>query len=195
MASVVVTAPSEEPVTTAEAKAVLEVDHSANDAWIASLITTARQVAEKVAARSFVTQTRDLILTGWPSDGVITLEYPPVQSVTSITYYNQNNVSATVPATDYYTVLDVNPPQICLNADASWPSVTLRRVAPIRVRYVAGFGAAAAVEAKYKNYILALVAQMYENRDGVSTAPGNNAEQHRQNVMNGLEADWGWATP
>lgn len=194
MASVVVTAPAEEPVTTAEAKAYLAVDHSADDALIASLITAARQEAEAQAARSFVTQTRDLVLQAWPCDGVIRLEHPPVQSVTSITYYDEDNAAATMPSADYYTVLDTLPPVVALAKNADWPDATLRDVAPIRVRYVAGYGAAAAAPARYKTLILALVAIAYENRDGIGTGQSNNAEQQRQNVLAALQAEWGWAT-
>lgn len=190
----VVTAPTEEPVTATEAKQYLAVDHSADDALIASLIAAARQEAERVAARSFVTQTVDLLLSGWPCDGRILLEYPPVQSVTSITYYDEDNVAHTMPAADYITVIDTNPPLIVLAKDASWPDETLRSVSPIRVRYQAGYGAAAAVPARYKSLILALVANAYENRDGISTNPTNNAQQQRENALAALKMEWGWAT-
>lgn len=190
----VVTAPTEEPVTATEAKQFLAVDHSADDALITSLIAAARQEAERVAARSFVTQTLDLLLPGWPCDGYIRLEYPPVQSVTSITYYDEDNVAATVAGADYITVLDTTPPLICLAKGASWPTATLRAISPVRVRYQAGYGAAAAVPARYKNLILALVANAYENRDGISANPANNAQQQRQNVLAALQMEWGWAT-
>lgn len=190
----VTTAPTEEPVSATEAKQYLAVDHSADDALIAVLITAARQEAEAQAARRFVTQTQDLLLSGWPADGRIRLEYPPVQSVTSITYYDEDNTAHVMSSADYITVLDTNPPLIVLAGDASWPDATLRSVSPIRVRYVAGYGAAAAVPARYKNLILALVASAYENRDGISINPSNNAQQQRQNVLAALQMEWGWAT-
>lgn len=185
-----VTAPTEYPVTLAEAKAALLVDHTADDALITRLVAAATDEAERQAARSFCTRTIDLVLDGWPADNVIRLEYPPIQSVSAITYYDEDNAAATMPAGDYIAVLDMTPPKIMLKSGSNWPTASLRTVAPIRVRCVAGYGAAAAVPDRYKALILGLVVVNYENREAIS--PQGNVQMDR--LLAALKADWGWAT-
>ena len=65
----VATAPATSLVTLAEAKAMLLIDHTADDALITALIAAATIEAQGVAARSFVTQTLLLSLDAWPVDG------------------------------------------------------------------------------------------------------------------------------
>jgi hypothetical protein len=63
-------------------------------------------------------------------------------------------------------------------------------VSPIRVRYVAGYGSAAAVPARYKALILGLVAVDYENREALSP----QGVVQRERLQAALKMDWGWAT-
>lgn len=184
-----VTGPAVEPVSLSEAKIDLRVDHDDDDTLIAALITAARMEAEGLARRSFVNQTLDLSLTNWPADGCIRLPLPPVASVTSITYYKEDNTSATMSSSDYITVTDVDPAVITLGLNKTWPSDALRPVAPIRVRYVAGYGAtAASVPERYRALIRSLVLVRYESRDEL-TAP---QERQLQNIRNALRMDYGW---
>ena len=186
----VVTAPATALVTTSEAKTALLVDHSQDDTLIDRLIAAATTEVEALAARSLVTRTIDQILTGWPSDNVIRLEYPPIQSITSIVYYDADNTAHTLPASDYVAVLDVQPPLIVLANGAVWPATELRPVYPIRVRTVAGYGTAAAVPALYKQAVLGLVAVDYEHRESMSVA----GEAQRDRILASLKLDWGWST-
>lgn len=185
----VVTAPTEYPVSLADVKAALLIDHNQDDAFLATLIAAATEEAEGLAARSFCTRTIDLIVDAWPAGGTILLEYPPVQSVLSIIYYDENNAASVMPATDYISVLD-GAPAVMLAKNASWPSATLRSVAPIRVRYVAGYGTAAAVPGRYRSLILGLIAVDYENREALSP----QGVVQRERLQAALKMDWGWAT-
>jgi uncharacterized phiE125 gp8 family phage protein len=189
----VVVEPTSEVWSLEELKDYLQVDHDADDAILTALLMAARQEAQSQAARSFVTQTRVLSLDGWPADGVIRLQYPPVASVESVTYYGDDNTLYTMPAADYVLIADVNPPVIVLAKDATWPSETLRPVSPVRVRYVAGYGAATAVPMRYRLWVAGLVAVGYENRDSVVTSPNANADRQREWLYSALKTDWGWA--
>lgn len=185
----VTTAPTVEPVTLTEAKTDLRVDHTDDDAFITSLIVAARQEAEDLARRAFVNRGLTLSLSGWPEDGVIRLPYPPVSAVGSITYYKEDNTSATMPATDYVLIGDVEPALIVLASGKSWPSDTLRAAYPVRVVYTAGYGAAASsVPERYKALIRALVAIRYESRDELTATQ----ERQLENVRNALRMEWGW---
>lgn len=188
MSVTVVSAPGE-LVSLAEAKVMLRVDHDADNILIAQLIAAATNEAQRQAARSFVTQTLSLALDRWPCDGVIRLWYPPVQSVTSVKYYDEYNVLQTMPATDYIAITDVTPAIIILARDASWPTAALRLYSPIRVVYVAGYGAAAAVPIDYKFDVMGLVAVDYENRESITS----QAVAARENILAKLKSRWGWA--
>lgn len=185
----VTTAPTVEPVTLTEAKVDLRVDHTDDDTFITNLIVAARQEAEDLARRSFINRGLTLSLSGWPVDGVIRLPYPPVSAVSAITYYKEDNTSATMAATDYVLVSDVEPAIIQLAYNKSWPSDALRAVYPIRVVYTAGYGAtAASVPERYKTLIRALVAVRYESRDELTATQ----ERQLENIRNALRMEWGW---
>ncbi len=185
----IATAPAVEPVSLSEAKIDLRVDHDDDDTLIAALITSARMEAEGLARRAFISQTLELSLTNWPCDGYIRLPLPPVASVTSITYHKDDNTSATMSSGDYIVITDVDPAVLTLAKDKTWPTDALRTVAPIRVRYVAGYGAtAASVPERYRALIRSLVLVRYESRDEL-TAP---QERQLANIRNALRMDYGW---
>ena len=163
----VITSPTNEPVTLTEAKSHLRVDHEHEDTLIESLVTTARQYAESVLTRrAFVTQTLKVTLDEWPDDKLL-LPRPPLQSVESITYYDEDGVSGTVDADDYIVDTSSEPGRIALKRNASWPSVTLRAVNGIEVEYVAGYGDAEDVPEEFKHGIKLLVGHWYTNRESI----------------------------
>lgn len=185
----VITPPAVEPVGLTECKIDLRVDHDADNDLIASLIVGARHDAEELSRRALVNRTLELSLTAWPCDNLIRLPLPPLVSVTSITYLSDANVSAVMPGADYIAITDVEPGLIMLAKDKTWPTATLRSVLPIRVRYVAGYGAtAASVPDRYKALIRSLVAVRYENRDELTPA----GERQLANIRAALQMEWGW---
>lgn len=159
---VVSTAPAEEPVTTAEAKAHLGVTHANDDTLIASLIATARQHVEQVCERALVTQTWRLSLDAFPS-GCIELPGGKVQSITSIAYTDTDGAAQTLA--DYQSDLDREPARLLYAFDdGAWPG-TRTVLNAVQVTYVAGYGAAAAVPAVLKAAILLAVGDLYANRE------------------------------
>jgi len=84
MAALVVSAAaSYYPVTTAEAKAHMRVDTSADDTYIAALIAAATGMAELYTRRRLVRSTWCLYLDKFPvlPKNTIELPYPPLASV------------------------------------------------------------------------------------------------------------------
>lgn len=163
----VIQTPSEEPVSLLQAKAHLRVDHEHEDTLIKSLITTARQYAESVLTRrAFVTQTLQVTLDEWPGTTIL-LPRPPLQSVESITYFDEDDVSDTVDAEDYIVDTHSEPGRIVLKRNASWPSVTLRAANGIEIEYVAGYGDADDVPEEFKHGIKLLVGHWYTNREAI----------------------------
>lgn len=172
-----VTPPSSEPVTTAEAKAYLRVDASADDALIDLLIKAAREWVESFLGRRLIQSTWDLKLDGFPpSDATpITLPYAaPAQSVTSIAYVDEAGATQTWNSANYTLDSAAQPALIWPAYTVSWPST---RAVPnaVTLRYVAGVASAAALDESVKLGVKLVLADLYENRGLVESNPGMTA--------------------
>lgn len=170
-----ITAPAVEPVLLAEAKTHLRVDTTADDTLIEGLIAAARETLESTLSRALINQTWELVMDAFPGGNRIRLPRPPLVSVTSIKYKDKNGVEYT--ATSKYIVdTDSEPGQIVLHDDETWPSDELYEVGAVRVRYVAGYGAAGAnVPRPLRQALLLLVGDWYENREDTVIAQGYSA--------------------
>lgn len=167
MTAIVITPPTFEPVTLAEAKLQCRVDGTDEDALIAGYITAAREWCEKYDWRVYCTQTLQEWLDTWPDTRFIRLPNPPLQSVTKIEYYTEaDNAAHEFAAADqWYITTAAQPGKVQLRADVSWPSDTLREAEAICVTYVAGWASAADVPQRIKQAIALIVGYWYENRE------------------------------
>jgi uncharacterized phiE125 gp8 family phage protein len=172
MALVLITAPTVEPVSLAEAKAHLRVDIDDDDTLIGGLITTARTHLEGIARPklAMISQTWEYIADTWPEGNTFELRPYPLQSITSIKYVDEDGVETTYSSVNYLVDTYSQPGRVRLKSDASWPSATLREMNGLAIRFVAGYGAAgSAVPVQLRQAILLLVGHWYENREPVLT--------------------------
>lgn len=188
----VITPPAAPVVSLAEAKAMLLVDHTADDALIMALVAAATVEVQDAAARALVTQTLQVALDGWPDDGVVRLPHPPLQAVVSVKYFDADNVEQTVAPADYMVIADVTPGLVAPAPGKSWPT-DLRSQSPIRIRYTAGYGDAgsavtASAQGDLVQLVKALVAVDYEAREALSS----QAAEQRTRVLNSCKRHWGW---
>ena len=166
MQTKIYTAPAEEPVTIEEAKLQCRVDTADEDVLFERLISAARRYVETFQRRALITQTWEAYLDAWPSEAYIDLPYPPLQSVTSITYKDTAGSASTFGSANYIVDIGRTPGRVYLAYDASWPSTTLYPTSGITVRYVCGYGATGkSVPAETRQGLLLLVAHLYENRE------------------------------
>lgn len=173
----IVTAPSSEPITLAEAKLHLRIDFSADDDLITSLIEASRVRCEAEIGQAFVTTVFDYYLDRWPTNerGAMLWKFQlpraPVASVASITYYDSTN-ALTTWSTSEYDVSTGSPGRIGVGLGYVFP-VTYNRMDAIKIRFTAGYGAASAVPANIKAAIKADLTNLYENRgdDGGEPSP------------------------
>ncbi len=132
--------PANEPLSTAEAKSHLRVDTSDEDTYIASLVAAAREEAERVSWRALITQTWRLTLDRFPTgDAAIVVPRPPLQSVTSIQYVDENGDTQTVVSSAYDVDTNREPGRIVPAFGESWPS-TRREAEAVTIVFVAGYG-------------------------------------------------------
>lgn len=156
-----VTAPQFEPVTVAEAKLHARIDE--DETAIASLIATAREMAETYTRRAFVTQTWKMFLDQFPACSVIEMPRAPLQSVTHIKTYDDADAATTFAASNYYVDAATRPGRIVLRDASSWPDAD--RVAnAVEIQFVAGYGGVSLVPAQIKQAVLLTVAHLYEHR-------------------------------
>lgn len=131
--------PYEEPVTLGEVKRHLRVMHSDLDTEIRSLIREARDWFERTHGKTLrLAVTRTTAWGCWPS-GPIYPAFPPLKSVTSITYYDTANSSQTLASSNYDTITSTYlPPFIDWSKDAVLPD-TYDRPDAITLTYVTGW--------------------------------------------------------
>lgn len=163
----VVTPPSAEPVSLIEAKLHLRVDGDDDNTLIALQISAVREQVELEARRSLMTQTLAVRLAEWPTGDRLWLPQPPLQSVTHIKYTDDDGALQTMAASDYIVYTDPEPGHVVLTASTNWPAADLQPGESIVITYVAGYGAATAVPARYKQAMLLLLGHWYENRESV----------------------------
>lgn len=168
MALILLTAPTIEPVSLAEAKLHLRVDISTDDTLIETLITAARQHLETLCRPriAMITQTWQYIADCWPSSDTLELRPWPLQSVSSISYTDEDGMTATFSSANYLVDTSSEPGRIRLKSAASWPTVSLRELNGLVIQFVAGWGAdGSTVPAPLRQALLLLVAHWYENRE------------------------------
>ena len=134
--------PVNDPVTTAEVKSSLRIDHSVQDTMLASMIKAATRQAEKDLDRSIINRTLVLEFDYWPTCGVIHLPKPPFQSVDEVKYIDTNGSEQILAEnTDYEVKLSGDSGRVVVAPGKSWPSVQSNKKGVITVTVVAGFGA------------------------------------------------------
>jgi len=185
MAHRLITAPSVEPVTLAEAKLHCRVDTTDEDASFTRWIQGAREQAEHLLERSLLPQTwektqdaftycnPDGIAQYLPNPGAsvpfqatrIDLPRPPVIAVTWVKYLDSaTGAQQTMNSADYVVDIDNEPGGITLAPGKSWPG-TWPVPNAVRIRYTAGYADAASVPANIKNFILLLVGTLFRFRE------------------------------
>ena len=182
----VTTEPASEPVSTAEAKAHLRIPSSATseDSYIDALVTAARLYVEEYTERKLITQTVTEYRDALPGDtdkrlpeqgrvsdaktsGVkfIELRATPVQSVSSVTTYDDADNGTEWASSNYRLSPGGQRWRVAPTGSAAWPTYT-RNTDGIVIVYVAGYGDAGSdVPAPIVEAIKMLVAHWYENRE------------------------------
>lgn len=162
-----VTAPTTDPISLAEAKAHLRVSGSDDDGLVAGYILAAREFAQAYTRRVFVSQTWDQTFDGgWPCDLFeprIVLGLQPVVSITTVTYVDENGANQTLSGTTQYVAKtgDDQLGVIVPKYGVEWPTVRDQPNA-VTVRFVAGY---TRLPETIRVAMLLTLADFYENRE------------------------------
>lgn len=146
--------PATPALTTANAKKACEIGTSdtTHDAHIDRLVGAAVRDVERITRRALITQTWQLTLSDFPER--IVLPRPPLQSVSSIQYVDEDGVTQTLSSSLYQVSTGDSPAVIEPAYNQVWPATRTSTLDAVTVTYVAGFGDAATdIPAEYANLL------------------------------------------
>lgn len=193
----VLTEPTAEPVTLAQAKAQVGLgdDVTLHDDFIALLIKAARRYCEGYTRRSFIHTTWRLTINRFPvagdftfwgsyNGGPILLPRSPAvvmpaggayaYALPRVQYFDGVGALQTLTRGVHFEDDFLSlPPRLQLMPEQFWPMTQVGRAKPVIVDFLAGYGAdASAVPAEAVQAILLLVSHWYQNREPVGTVTG-----------------------
>jgi uncharacterized phiE125 gp8 family phage protein len=130
---------SDEPFDSEEALTHLREGDGQHAGEVMRLVAVAREYCERQTNRTLlVSRTRVLKLDGWPCDG-FAFPWPPLKSITSITYYDEDGVSQTLSAGNYHVELSTDGKgKLYWDDDADLPSLDVRPDA-VTITFVCGY--------------------------------------------------------
>lgn len=160
--------PTMRAVSLADVKQHGEFLYDDRDSTLYLQIDAATHEVETVIQwRTLLTTTWQMKLDAFP-DWELWLPFPPLQSVSSITYVDGNGDTQTLSASAYDVDTTSEPGCVVPVYGTTWPSVLSHRNS-VTVTYVAGYTSPDLVPASTRLGIAQLVAHRMENREPVVT--------------------------
>lgn len=159
-------APDAMPVSLSDIKRHCRVDHDDDNADLEDYVSAATEQLDGydgILGRALITQTWRLDMLCFRD--VMRLPLEPLQSVTSVTYYDGDNAQQTLASSVYGVYTDARSPIVSLKDGQSWPTAYVRPDA-VSITFVVGYGATAIdVPSRLKSAIKLHAADLYEGRE------------------------------
>lgn len=165
-ALVILTQPIEEPITLAETKLALRIEHDIDDSKLSGDISSAREEVEKITHRQLISAQYRYSLDCWPLHGIICPPRARLISVESIKYIDNDGILQTLDSSAYTVDTDSEPGRIVPAWGETWPS-TRQELNAVRIEYTAGYANAAAVPHKIKQFMIMLIGAWQENPSAI----------------------------
>jgi uncharacterized phiE125 gp8 family phage protein len=156
-----ITEPALEPVTVAEARAWLRLDHTSEDTLISELIRAARSEVEQQTGLALIDQQWRMTADRWPVSDMMFLPRGPVTGILAVTVYAADGTPATLDPADYVLDASSYPARLLLEKRAT-PG---RRMNGIEIDFACGHGPTGVeVPDTLRRAIKMLVAHWFEFR-------------------------------
>lgn len=168
----IITAPTEEPVTLAEAMEACRADSNLENT-VLLLISAGREAVEKYINRSVMFQTLEVAYDGLPS--TIELPRPPLIEIESLKVFDTDNAEYSMSIDEFIVYNYGLTTILTLKSSASYPTIAPREINSLVVKYTAGYNTAN-VPVGIKQAIMLYVTWHIDNPSGVS---GNIDEFNR----------------
>lgn len=167
MPAILLTPPAAEPLSLAEAKAFLRIEHDDEDDIVTALIAGSRIHIEAQTRRALITQSWRLVRDCWPAGGILPVLPAPLRALVAVRVYNEAGETQAIPV-EQFTIDKVSAPAIVAPASGA-PLTPGRAIAGIELDFEAGYGDDAAdVPEPLRHAMRLLVAHWYENRALIS---------------------------
>ena len=98
----------------------MRVTHGDDDAYISTLIKTARQSVEAQTGLGLVSQGWSVFLDDWPDSGVIELPLAPVLDIADIKVHGDDDTFAIIDPAHYYEDKVSRPARLILRGSRNW---------------------------------------------------------------------------
>lgn len=184
-----VTGPSTEPLTYAEAKAYLRLNDDSEQTIVTSMITASRLVVEEHTGRPLISQIWAAQLDyNELSTYIVNINKAPLLSVEDVKYYDVNNTLQTLIASSWEADIYGNPARFRLKTIPK----CYERMNALQVNFTCGYSNAASVPQDIKAAMYFILGHLYENRQDVVTGTQVNEmpkasvyllESYRNNLL------------
>ena len=171
MSIVTVTLPASEPVSLAEAKLFLRVDHNAEDSLITTLLGAAREAVEAGIGQALITRRVRESLDIWRRDAAngALLGLGPVTNVVAVRLLANNGAQSVIDPERYRLEGNRDRPRLVFLA--GFPA-TLRTAGGIEIEYDCGYAdEATELPIALRVATMQIVASLYELRQGDGVIP------------------------
>lgn len=157
-------APTVTPISLAEAKAHLRVDHGLDDALIERAIGAAVGHLDGyggILGRALMAQRWRQFFSFWPASRCLPLALAPVSAIVEVRARTPGGAESVVDPASYRLLAGASRPEVLFSVSASLPALDTVPDA-VAVTYEAGYGASAqAVPAPIRQAMLLMVGDMY----------------------------------
>lgn len=162
-------------LTLAAAKAHLKILHTREDDEITAQIGVAEAHCETITGMALRRVTWEGALAAFPASGAISLPWPPLVAVESITYRDPSGIEQTLDLAKVALVKRRLDARIVLKSGQSWPATEDHPEAVV-IRWTAGLDAADPADAAQlvpaQHAVKLLVAHWYFNREAMADEKG-----------------------
>jgi uncharacterized phiE125 gp8 family phage protein len=180
-----ITQPAVEPVSLAFAKTHARVDTEADDLYIQSLISVAREYVEDILDITICTTVWEAKYDLFPIWAIILPRLPMQDKTTTVTYRTGNGTYSTLSSANAAFQLDasVMPGRIYPQWATAWPA-TRGDENSVTVQYTAGYGDdGRTAPAVAKHLICILVAHWYDTRQPAVTGAPQSVPQTFETLL------------
>lgn len=166
-----------DPITLEIARKQSRVEEVIEDDLISIYIAAATRWTEIFLSRQLITATWKKIIDKFPLNQVIKLPNGPVQTVTSIKFFDVDSIEQTVPSIDYIVDIDSIVARVVPVPEKTWPT-TENRINAVSIEYIAGYGDDTLdIPEAIRVHIQMLTAHLFEHRESVSELSLNDVPQ------------------
>lgn len=176
MSVLLVTPPTDKPISVEDAREHCRLDADLETSYLATCIAAATAYAETQTGRPICQRGFEWRRDTFPCDDEdwqLRIPRPPLVAVTGFTYVDEAGATQTLAAS-VYEALDANAPilpgRLVLKPQQSWPSTQAGKAQAVKVAFTAGYGTTAnPVPDDLKHAIRLVVGQMVRHREDMIT--------------------------